>query len=136
MDKKTQDRIYNVARVAFGVAMYGLCAFIALSFCRIGELCFRTGGIYMAGAALFVIAYFLPILFAGFFERKYLTREDRLRAWMFVVCAVAVFLFGAYAVFINSRLIQGGDITAELFLWIEIVAVPIVYAVRSFRMIS
>ena len=133
MDIKTQDKLYLVAQVGIGVVLYGLCAFLAFAFCRVGELCFRTGGIYMVGAALFVVAYFLPVLFAGFFERKYLVGKDSPRAWMFVVCAVAVFLFGLYAALIDDGLIQGRDITAELFLWLVMLAVPIVYAVRSFR---
>lgn len=133
MNIKTQDKLFHIAQVVFGAAMYGLSMFLAFAFCRIGELCYRTGGIYMVGAALFIVAYFLPVLFAGFFERKYLVGNDGPRAWMFVVCAVAVFLFGLYAALINNGLIQGRDITAELFLWLVMLAVPIVYAVRSFR---
>ena len=133
MDIKTQDKLFHIAQVIFGAAIYGLCAFLAFAFCRIGELCSMKGGIYMVGAALFVGSYFLPILFAGFVEHKCWVGKDGLRAWMFAVCAVLVLFLGVYAIFIDRGLIEGRDITAELFLWLELLVVPIVYAVRSAR---
>jgi hypothetical protein len=133
MDIKTQDRLFNVVRVAIGAGAYCLCAFLAFACCRIGELCSAKGGIYMVGAVLFVGAYFLPVLFAGFVEHKCMRGEDGLRAAMFAVCAVLVLLFGLYAAFIDRSLMEGRDIAAELFLWLELLAVSTVYAVRSAR---
>lgn len=133
MDTKTQDKLFHIAQVIFGTALYGLCAFLAFAFCGIGELCSMKGGIYMVGAALFVGSYFLPILCAGFVEHKCWVGKDGLRTWMFAVCAVLVLFLGVYAIFIDRGLIEGRDITAELFLWLELLVVPIVYAVRSAR---
>lgn len=97
---------------------------------RAAALCIDAGGIYEVGGILGGIAFGLPFLYAWFFEMKYIKEQRTHRVWMFILCALLPVLLALYVVFVDASLLHGRDVTLELFLWLEWLVVPIVYAVR------
>ena len=130
MNIKTSDNIFYIILMFVGVGIYALCMYLSFAFMRVAKLCVDTGGIVSIGAITGIIPFFLPLFLMFYSEKEYLNKRPRLKIWMYILCALLVFGFMLYCIFIDRDLILGREISLDLFLALYLLVLPIVYAVR------